>query len=233
MELLRSGARQVEKLYILKGRRGREIDQILTQARQAGLPFAFESRMSLTRMVGGEKHQGVVAVVNQRIYNTLDELLMTLPQRAQSPLILLLDGLKDPRNLGAILRTAEAAGVDGVILPKHRSVGLTPVVSKTSAGASEYLPVVRVTNLTRTMEQLKSEGFWFTALDPAGQDVYTSADYHRPMGIVIGEEGRGIRKNLLKHCDQRVSIPMRGRVQSLNVSVALGVLLYEVIRQRD
>jgi 23S rRNA (guanosine2251-2'-O)-methyltransferase len=175
----------------------------------------------------------VVALVAAKAYDTPEYLIKIAREKNQPPLVLLLDGVEDPRNLGAIVRTAEAVGVHGIILPRHRAVGLTGTVVKASAGALEHLPVARVVNLSRTMEELKREGLWMVGLEPTAPQPYTELDYKGPIGVVVGGEGRGIREGLLRHCDHLVSIPMKGRVESLNVSVAVGILLYEILRQRE
>jgi 23S rRNA (guanosine2251-2'-O)-methyltransferase len=222
----------LDKLYVLRGRQGGQVDEIIRLARAQGVSLHFESKPVLDRVARSDKHQGVVALVAAKAYDTPESLLKIAQERNQSPLVLLLDGVEDPRNLGAIVRTAEAAGVHGIILPRHRSVGLTGTVDKTSAGALEHLPVARVVNLSRAVDELKNEGLWIVGLEPTAPQSYTALDYKGPIGVVVGGEGRGIREGLLKHCDYRVSIPMRGKVESLNVSVAVGILLYEVLRQR-
>ena len=232
LELLRAGRRPLDKLYILRGRQGEQVDEIIRLARAQGVSLHFESKPVLDRLASNDKHQGVVALVAAKAYDTPESLLKIAHERNQSPLVLLLDGVEDPRNLGAIVRTAEAAGVHGIILPRHRSVGLTSTVDKTSAGALEHLPVARVVNLSRAVDELKKEDLWIVGLEPTASQSYTALDYKGPMGVVVGGEGRGIREGLLKHCDYRVSIPMKGKVESLNVSVAVGILLYEVLRQR-
>lgn len=232
LELLRAGRRPLDKLYILKGRGGGQVEEIIRLARAQAVTLHFESKPVLDRVAKSEKHQGVVAWVAAKAYDTPERLIKIAHETNQSPLLLLLDGVEDPRNLGAIIRTAEAAGVHGIILPRHRSVGLTGTVDKTSAGALEYLPVARAVNLSRTVDEIKKEGLWIVGLEPTAPQSYTSLDYKGPIGIVVGGEGKGIREGLLKHCDYLVSIPMMGRVESLNVSVAAGILLYEIRRQR-
>ncbi len=232
LELLRAGKRPLDKLYILKGRRGEQVDEIIQLARAQGVSLHFESKPALDRVAKSEKHQGVVALVAAKAYDTPERLIQIAHETNQSPLVLLLDGVEDPRNLGAIVRTAEAAGVHGIILPRHRSAGLTGTVDKASAGALEYLPVAQVVNLSRAVDELKKQGLWIVGLEPTASQSYTALDYKGPIGIVVGGEGKGIREGLLKHCDYLVSIPMRGRVESLNVSVAVGILLYEIGRQR-
>ncbi len=233
LELLKSGERPVEKIYLLKGRSGGKADEILRLARSLGVLVHFEVRAVLERYAEGQRHQGVVALTGARGYRSLDEVIARSKQTGRFPLILLLDGVEDPRNLGAIVRTAEAAGVDGVVLPRHRAVGLTAAVDKASAGALEHQAVTRVTNLGRTLEELKAEGFWSVGLDPSAERRYTELDYRMSIALIAGGEGQGIRSGVLKKCDFRVSIPMRGAVDSLNVSVAVAVVLFEIIRQRE
>jgi 23S rRNA (guanosine2251-2'-O)-methyltransferase len=232
LELLRSGTRSLDKVYILRGRGSKLISEIIQLARARGVTIHFESRVHLDRLSSQEKHQGVVALVSAKAYHSPESFLDVARLRNQPPLILLLDGIEDPRNLGAIIRTADAVGVHGIILPRHHAVGLTGAVVKASAGALEHMAVARVTNLSRTVEDLKKQGLWIVGLEPTATESYTTIDYKGPAGIVIGAESRGIREGLLKHCDYRVSIPMRGRVESLNVSVAAALVLYEVLRQR-
>jgi 23S rRNA (guanosine2251-2'-O)-methyltransferase len=233
LELLRAGGRPVDKLYLLKGRGGGLLEEIIRLSKAQGITLHFESKAVLDRVASTEKHQGVVALVAAKAYDTPEDLIKIAHEKNQPPLVLLLDGVEDPRNLGAIVRTAEAAGVHGIILPRHRSVGLTGAVVKASAGALEYLPMARVVNLGRTMEELKREGLWIVGLEPTASQPYTELDYKGPTGVVVGGEGRGIREGLLRHCDHLVSIPMKGRVESLNVSVAVAILLYEILRQRE
>ncbi len=232
LEVLRSGSHSVEKLYLLKGRGDRLAGEVLQLARAQGIPFHFESKTALNRIASTDKHQGIVALTAAKGYATFEDLLDSFSKTSKPPLLLLLDGVEDPRNLGAILRSVEAVGAHGVLLPKHRSVGLTPVVAKVSAGALEHVPVARVNNLSRAIEVLKREGFRVIALEPSASCSYTTADYTDSIAIVVGGEGKGVRQGILKHCDEQVCIPMEGKVQSLNVSVAVGVLLYEVLRQR-
>ena len=175
-------------------------------------------------------HQGIVAVTSGKQYADLDDLLAT--KRGQFSLVVVLDGVEDPHNLGAILRTSEAAGADGVVIPERRAAGVTGTVAKASAGASAHLPIAKVTNIARTLEDLKSRNIWTVGLDERGQSNYDSIDYKMDCAVVLGAEGKGLHDLVAKKCDFLVSIPMLGRVSSLNVSVAAGVVLYEVVRQR-
>ena len=232
LEALRSAERQIEGIYLQHGRKGREIDEVLTLAKSKRVTIDFRPKEALDRLTGLAHHQGAVAMVAAKAYLSLDELMAVVASTERPPLLLILDGIEDPHNLGAILRTAEAAGVDGVIIPERRAVGLTATVAKASAGAIEYLPVARVVNLSQTIERLKKGNFWIYALDGKGDQNFLSIDYRGALALVIGGEGRGIRPLVAAHCDARIHIPMKGRVSSLNVSVAVGVLLYEVLRQR-
>lgn len=231
-EMLKAGKRPVERLCILKGRAGGKIHEMIGLARAREIPIHFEHKPVLDRMAPSEKHQGVVAVVGVKHYDDLESLVRGARNREDPPILIMLDGVEDPRNLGSIIRTADAAGVRGVILPRHRSVGLTGAVEKAAAGALDRMPLARVTNLGRSMELLKDEGFWMVGLTPRAQDLYFNIDYKRPIALVVGGEGRGMRMGLEKKCDHLVSIPMGSHAESLNVSVAVAVVLYEAIRQR-
>ena len=190
----------------------------------------FVSRPELDRMAGNNAHQGVVAVTSAKQYNDLDDVVAA--KRGQFSLVVVLDGVEDPHNLGAILRTADAAGADGVVIPERRAAGVTPTVTKASAGASEHLPIAKVTNIGRTLEELKSKNLWIVGLDERAPQNYDSLDYKMDCAIVLGAEGKGVHELVRKKCDFLISIPMLGKVSSLNVSVAAGVMLYEIVRQR-
>jgi 23S rRNA (guanosine2251-2'-O)-methyltransferase len=231
LEALRAADRQFDGIYLQQGRKGRDVEEILRLSRHQHIRLDFRPREALDRMAGSSHHQGAVGMVAAKSYVSLDDILQ-VASREKSPLLLILDGIEDPHNLGAILRTAEAAGTHGVILPERRAIGLTATVAKASAGAIEYLPVARVTNLSRTIERLKDANFWIYALDVKGTQSYLAVDYTGPIALVIGGEGRGVRPLVADHCDGRLHIPMSGRVASLNASVAAGILLYEVLRQR-
>lgn len=231
LEALRSKARGFETICLQRGRRGRDVDEILRLAKTNRVPVVFEPRETLDRMAGTARHQGAVGIVAAKPYAQLDDLIEAAG-RLDSPLLLILDGLEDPRNLGAVMRTAEAVGVQGIIIPERRSVGLTATVAKASAGAIEHLLVARVVNLSQTIERLKEARFWVYALDAKGKQSYLDVDYRGPIALVVGGEGRGIRPLVADQCDGRVRIPMQGKVASLNVSVATAILLYEVYRQR-
>jgi len=231
LEALRSEDRGLHRIYLEQGRRGRGVEEILDLARAKHVPVAFETRQELDRRAGTARHQGAIGVAAAKAYLSLDDMLDSVA-RLEAPLLLVLDGIEDPHNLGAILRTAEAAGVHGVLLPTRRAVGLTGTVAKVSAGAIEHLPVARVVNLAQTIERLKEARFWIYGLDAKGARGYAEVDYRGPVALVVGGEGRGIRPLVAGRCDGTVRIPMQGKVESLNVSVATAVVLYEILRQR-
>jgi 23S rRNA (guanosine2251-2'-O)-methyltransferase len=231
-EALKAG-RPVQRLLIAEQRKpDRDVQEIIRLARARGVEVRIESRDALNREVPKALHQGVIAIAAAREYVSLDEILRIPAQKGQVPFFLILDGIEDPRNLGAILRTAETAGIHGVIIPERRAVGLTETVAKTAAGALEYVPVVKVTNLVNTIEELKKNGVWIAGAEAGGNLVYWDADFVRPTALVLGGEDKGVRRLVKEHCDYVVSLPIVGRINSLNVSVAAGVLLYEVLRQR-
>ena len=230
LEAYRSG-RTVDKLYLLEGCQDGPIRSILREAKKQGSLVRFVDKDRLNHLSVTGKHQGVLAQAAAYAYATVEEMLERARQKGEAPFLLLLDGIEDPHNLGAILRTANLAGAHGVIIPKRRSVGLTAVVAKTSAGALNYTPVAKVTNLVQTMEGLKKEGLWFVCGDLEGEPMY-DLDLKGPMGLVIGNEGQGVSRLVREACDMRAAIPMRGEIDSLNASVAAGVLAYEILRQR-
>jgi 23S rRNA (guanosine2251-2'-O)-methyltransferase len=229
LEALAAGTRHFDRLLIAKGLRSRRLSEAIRRATHLGIPLRFEMRETLDRMAGGVPHQGIIAVVSEKPVLSLENLLETAPAPA---LLMVLDGVEDPRNLGAILRTAEAAGAAGVILPERHSAGLSETVARASAGALEHVPVARVGNLVQALEGLKSRGVWVVGLDAAGHERWDAVDLTRPVALVLGGEGRGIRRLVREHCDHLVSIPHFGHVSSLNVSVAAGIALYEAVRQR-
>ena len=203
---------------------------VVDECRRNGVAVRFLTRAELDRMAGNNAHQGVVAVTSSKQYNELDDVIAA--KRGEHTLLVLLDGIEDPHNLGAVLRTADAAGADGVVIPERRAVGVTPTVIKASAGASEYLPIAKVTNIARTVEELKEKNIWVVGLDERGTKTYDELDYNMDCAIVLGAEGKGVHELVRKKCDFLVSIPMLGKISSLNVSVAAGVVLYEIVRQR-
>lgn len=226
--------RPIDRIAIAKGRQDTRIEEIVQLARKNSIPVRFEDRNQLDRLANSKDHQGVVALAAARAAATLDEILATGNQaRGQIGLIILLDGIEDPHNLGAIVRTALAAGAYGVVIPERRAAGLTDTVARTSAGALAHLPVVKVTNLARAMEELKQAGYWLVGLDERADKTYTEVDYTSPVGIVLGSEGQGLHELTRKRCDFVVSLPTTGPVKSLNASVAAGIVLFEAVRQRQ
>ncbi|MBO4419185.1 MAG: 23S rRNA (guanosine(2251)-2'-O)-methyltransferase RlmB [Oscillospiraceae bacterium] len=231
-EALKSG-RTIDKLYVAEGSTDRSLARLAALAKEAGAVVVPTDRRKLDQMSPTGTHQGVIAAVAAHEYASVEDILALAAQRNEAPLIVICDELSDPHNLGAILRSAECAGAHGVIIPKRRSVGLTAVVAKTSAGAVEYLPVARVSNISNTIRELKDQGVWVygTAADGAGELYRT--DLTGPSAIVIGNEGEGMSRLVRESCDALVSIPMKGRISSLNASAAAAVLLYEALRQRE
>ncbi len=232
LEALKAGTREFDKVYIAKGTHSKGIEEIVRLCRHQNIPVHFEGRESLDRISGTKKHQGIYGFVAVKGYSSVDEIFDIAEGRKENPFILLLDGVEDPRNLGAIIRTADGAGVHGIIIPKHRSSGLSSTVAKTSAGAIEHMKISRATNLLNTIEWLRDHGLWIYGLDMEGEKEYNTVSYDIPLGIVIGGEGRGIRESIRKACDVRVKIPLFGQVSSLNVSVASGIILFEIAKQR-
>ena len=235
MEALRAGRRQIETITILESARPDRVRPLLDLAREKGVPVHRVPRLDLDRTLGDVRHQGVVARIAAARYADADELLDQLESRigtADPPLALGLDGIEDPRNMGSILRTAECAGVHGVFIAERRAVGLTSVVAKVAAGALEYVPVARVTNLVRLIEQLKERNIWVVGAAGDAKQSYTDWDWRLPAAVFLGSEGHGLHRLVREHCDTVVRIPVAGKLESLNVSVAAGVLLYEAKRQR-
>jgi len=229
-EALKARGRAFAWVGVAKERHDLRLQRVVDECRRQGVAVRFVGRAELDRMAGNGGHQGVVAVTSAKQYTDLDDVVAA--QRGQYSLVVVLDGIEDPHNLGAILRTADAAGADGVVIPERRAVGVTGAVAKASAGASAHLPVAKVTNIARTLEELKARNIWVVGLDERGKQPYDSIDYNMDCAIVLGAEGKGVHDLVAKKCDFLVSIPMLGKVPSLNVSVAAGVVLYEVVRQR-
>ena len=233
-EALEAG-RAMDRIVIAKGRQDTRVEEIVQLARKNNISVRFEDRGQLDRLADSKDHQGVVALVASRAAGTLEDILAAANAGAghgAKGLIVLLDGVEDPHNLGAIIRTALAAGAHGVVIPERRAAGLTDTVARASAGAISHLPVAKVTNLVRSMEELKEAGYWLVGLDETAEKSYTEVDYTSPVGIVMGGEGSGLHELTRKRCDFLVSLPTTGPVKSLNVSVAAGVVLFEVLRQR-
>ena len=232
-EALEAG-RAFDRIVITRGRQDTRVEEIVQLARGRNISVRFEDRGQLDRLAGSKDHQGVVALAAARAAGTLEEILARAnASPSQKGLIILLDGVEDPHNLGAVIRTTLAAGAHGVVIPERRAAGLTDTVARASAGALAHLPVAKVTNLVRTMEELKEAGYWLIGLDEQDDKSYTEADYTSPVGIVLGGEGKGLHDLTRKRCDFVVSLPTSGPVKSLNVSVAAGVVLFEALRQRN
>lgn len=230
LEAFRSG-KTIDKIFVLEGCQDGPIKTILREAKKHGTMVKFVSKDRLDNMSETKKHQGVIAYAAAYNYATVEDILAKAEKNGEPPFIFLLDGIEDPHNLGAIIRTANLAGAHGVIIPKNRAVGLTATVAKTSAGALNYTPVAKVTNLSATMKELKKQGLWFVCADMDGEVMYRQ-NLTGPIGLVIGNEGDGVSKLVRENCDFTASIPMKGDIDSLNASVAAGVLAYEIVRQR-
>lgn len=232
MEALRSGERDIEKIWVVRGNQHPRLRQIIDTAKQKRIPCHHCSKDRLDKLQ--ENHQGVIAYVSEFFYTDLSVLLQKIQDKKDGPAVLImLDQIHDPRNLGAILRTANATGTDGVLIPKNNAAGITAAVHKAAAGSTEYIPITRVTNLTQTIEKLKTVGVWVVGTAEDAELPYTSADFTVPLCVVLGNEGKGIRRLVKQKCDYLVHLPMLGQISSLNVSVTAGVMLYEVLRQRS
>lgn len=230
LEAFRSGT-TIDKLFVQDGCKDGPVQTILREARKHDTIINFVAKERLDQLSETKKHQGVIAMAAACQYATVEDILEKAREKGEPPFILLLDNIEDPHNLGAIIRTANLAGAHGVIIPKRRAVGLTATVAKTSAGAVSYTPVARVTNLSATMKELKEQGLWFVCADMDGTEMY-DLDLKGPIGLVIGSEGEGVSRLVRENCDFIASIPMKGDIDSLNASVAAGVLAYEIVRQR-
>lgn len=229
-EAFRSG-RTIDKLYVLDGCQDGPVMTIKREAKKRDTPVKYVTRERLDQMSETGKHQGVIAVAAAYEYAEVEDMLKAAGEKGEAPFLFLLDNIEDPHNLGAIIRTANLAGAHGVIIPKDRAVGLTATVARTSAGALNYTPVAKVTNLAKTIRELKKEGLWFVCADMAGTEMYR-LDLKGPIGLVIGSEGEGVGRLVKESCDMTAAIPMKGDIDSLNASVAAGVLAYEIVRQR-
>lgn len=232
LEALRSG-HAINKIWIGEGTQKGQVNQILDLAKESGIQFQFVPKKKLESLVDTQNHQGIVASVAAYEYAELEDLFAKAKEKGEEPFFLILDEIEDPHNLGSILRTADAAGAHGVIIPKRRAVGLTATVAKASTGAIEYVPVVRVTNISRTMDELKKRGLWFAGTDAKGDTDYRQASFDLPIGLVIGSEGKGMSRLVKEKCDFLLRVPMQGKVTSLNASVAASLLMYEVLRKRN
>lgn len=230
LEAFRSG-KTIDRLYVLDGCKDGPVQTIVREARKHDTVISFVARERLDQLSPTGRHQGVIAQAAAYEYSTVEDILERARQKGEPPFLILLDGIEDPHNLGAIIRTANQAGAHGVIIPKRRAVGLTAAVARTSAGALNYTPVAKVTNLTTTIQQLKKEGIWFVCADMNGELMYRQ-NLTGPIGLVIGGEGEGVSKLVRENCDMTAAIPMKGDIDSLNASVAAGILAYEIVRQR-
>lgn len=233
METLHS-ARRVRRIFLAEGvREAAPIAAIIREAEQHHVPVEVVPRSRLDQMSRGAVHQGCLAQVEERKYATLEQILAHARSKDEAPFLLILDAIQDVNNLGSLLRTAEAAGVHGIVLPEHRAAEVNATVVKTSAGASEYLLVAQETNLTRTIEALKKQNIWVVGLVGEAETLYTNADLTGPLALVVGNEGKGISRLVREHCDLLIRLPMHGHVNSLNAAVAGSIALYEALRQRD
>lgn len=230
IEAFRSG-KTIDKLFVLEKCQDGPIQTVLREAKKRDTIVKFVTKERLDQMSATGRHQGVIANAAAYEYATVEDILEKAREKGEPPFIILLDGIEDPHNLGAIIRTANQAGAHGVIIPKNRAVGLTATVAKVSAGALNYTPVAKVTNLGKTIEDLKKEGLWFVCADMDGQVMY-DLDLKGPIGLVIGNEGEGVGRLIKEKCDFVATIPMKGDIDSLNASVAAGILAYEIVRQR-
>lgn len=230
LEAFRSG-KTIDKLFVLDGCQDGPIKSITREARKHDTIVNYVTKERLDQLSEMKKHQGVIAFAAAYEYAEVEDILQLAEEKGEPPFIILLDNIEDPHNLGAIIRTANLAGAHGVIIPKRRAVGLTATVAKTSAGAINYTPVAKVTNLSNTIKELKDKGLWFVCADMGGTNMY-QLDLKGPIGLVIGSEGEGVSKLVRENCDFIASIPMKGDIDSLNASVAAGVLAYEIVRQR-
>lgn len=230
-EALKSG-RGINKLWIASGDREGSVSEIAALAKERDIVVQYVERAKIEALAGGHRHQGVLAYVAPVPYAELDDILKAAEEKGEAPFLVLLDELEDPHNLGALLRTADATGVHGILIPKRRSVSLNATVAKTSAGAVEYVPVARIGNIAQTLKKLKEKGFWVAGADMDGEKAYYEADLTGPLVLVVGSEGRGMSRLTKEACDFIVSMPMVGRINSLNASVAGSILMYESMRQR-
>ena len=230
LEAFRSG-KPIDKLFVLDGCMDGPVRTILREAKKHDTVVNYVERERLDQLSETKKHQGVIAMAAAYEYATVEEILAKAEEKGEPPFVILLDGIEDPHNLGAIIRTANLAGAHGVVIPKRRAVGLTATVARVSAGALNYTPVAKVTNIGKTIEELKAEGMWFVCADMDGEMMYT-LDLKGPIGLVIGNEGEGVSRLVKEKCDFVASIPMKGDIDSLNASVAAGVLAFEIVRQR-
>ena len=231
LEAIKNG-REIDKIIVKKGGVEGSLNVIIKKAKEKGIVVTETEKQKLDALCEGENHQGVVAFVATHQYSTVNDIIQRAKEKNRSPFVIICDKITDPHNLGSIIRTANCAGVDGIIIPKRNSVGLNAIVAKTSAGAVEYTPVAKVTNIANTIDELKKQGFWIAGADMDGQPMYKT-DLKGALGLVIGSEGEGISRLVKEKCDFIVNIPMMGEINSLNASVAAGILMYEAVRQRN
>ncbi|HSE47868.1 MAG TPA: 23S rRNA (guanosine(2251)-2'-O)-methyltransferase RlmB [Terriglobales bacterium] len=229
-EALKARARNFDHVEIAKERSDPKMQRIIDDCRASGIPVRFVPREALDRLARTANHQGVVAVTTSKQYSQADDLIEN--RKGEWSFLVVLDGVEDPHNLGAVLRAADGAGADGVIVPERRAAHVTGTVAKSSAGASEHVPIAKVTNISRTLEDMKDQNIWIVGLDERGDQTYDQVDYKMHCALVFGAEGKGLHEHVRKHCDFLVRLPMAGSVSSLNVSVAAGIVMYEVVRQR-
>lgn len=232
MEALKSG-REIDKILIAKGTEGGSLIKIKGRAKDKGIPIQYVDRQKLNEMSDSNVHQGIIAIVAAYEYCHIDDILEAAEQKEKDPFIIILDEIMDPHNLGSIMRTADAVGADGIVIPKRRSVGLTSTVAKSSAGAIEYVPVAKVSNIAQTIDRIKEKGMWVAGADMEGEKEYYNMDLKGPLALVIGNEGQGMSRLVKEKCDFLAKLPMVGQVSSLNASVAAAILMYEVYRQRS
>lgn len=231
LEALKSG-REINKIFVANGNKEGSIKKIIGIAKDKGIIISYVDRNKINNLSKSDNHQGVMAFIAAYDYTNLNELLETIDEANEDAFLIILDEINDPHNLGSILRTADAVGAHGIIIPKRRAVGLTPVVAKTSAGAIEYIPVCRVTNIARTIDELKERNIWIAGADMAGEQTHFNSNFKGKIAIVMGSEGKGISRLVKEKCDFLVNIPMKGKISSLNASVAASLLMYEVYKQR-
>ena len=231
LELLESG-KDINKIFVTRGERHGSINKILAIAKERKIIVVEKDKKQMEEMAQEENYQGVIAIVPPFEYSEIDDILNTAKERGEDPFVLILDGIEDPHNLGSIIRTAETAGVHGIIIPKRRAASVNSTVNKTSAGAVEYMKIARVTNITDAIEELKNAGLWICGTAVDTDKYYYNQDLTGPLGIVIGNEGKGISEKVKKNCDFLVKIPMKGNIESLNAAVSTGIVVYESVKQR-
>lgn len=231
LELLESG-KDINKIFVTRGEKHGSINKILAIAKEKRIIVVEKDKKQMDEMAQEENYQGVIAIVPPFEYVEIDDILQTAKERGEDPFVLILDGIEDPHNLGSIIRTAETAGVHGIIIPKRRAASVNSTVNKTSAGAVEHMKIARVTNISDTIEELKQAGLWICGTDISAEKYYYNQDLTGPLGIVIGNEGKGISEKVKKNCDFNVKIPMKGKITSLNAAVSTGIIVYEAVKQR-